>query len=146
MELKQIGLVHSPYKTKGSAPRQGKLSEETATMEIFMDYADAMKGIERLSHVIVLYWGDQANREILQSAPPWQQEELGVFSTRSPNRPNPIAFCVCKIINVEGRLIQVTGLDALDGSPILDIKGYSTEVDSYPEACSIRTGCHDAKK
>ena len=134
MELKAIGTIHSTYKERKDAPRQGKFSDATSKIQIYEPYLPAMKGIEELSHIIVLYWGDRADREIVQSPTPWSPEIRGVFSTRSPNRPNPIAFCVCKILSIEGDTIEVEGLDALDGSPLLDIKAYSAEVDAYPEA------------
>lgn len=138
IELKKIGVIHSEYKNKKEAPRQGALSSNISTIEIFPQYVKALKRIDELSHIIVLYWGDKSDRNSLESIPPWEKEDktYGVFSIRSPNRPNPIALCVCKILSVEDNLIKVTGLDALDGSPLLDIKAYAPELDSYPEAMS----------
>ncbi len=59
---------------------------------------------------------------------------MGVFSTRSPNRPNPVAFCVAEVVEVKDNCLKVRNLDALDQSPLLDIKAYSAEIDAYPEA------------
>lgn len=135
MQLKQIGIVQSSYKDRKDAPRQGKFSDETSILVLEETYLPALTTIEELSHIIVLYWGNKANREILESPTPWSPDVIrGVFTTRSPNRPNPIAFCVCKIINIDGNKIEVSGLDALDGSPLLDIKAYAPDVDCYPEA------------
>ena len=136
MELKKIGIIHSVYENKKQAPRQGMLSPQESTIEVFPEYIKALDGLGKLSHIIVLYWGDMADRSVLESIPPWGTESYGVFSIRSPHRPNPIAFCVCKIIRVEKNLIKVTGLDALNGSPLLDIKAYSAKIDCYPEAKS----------
>ena len=134
MKLNPIGIIHSPYKKRGEAPRQGRLSENEITLEIFPPFTDALKGINRCSHLIVLYWGDQANREILQSHTPHSEVAIGVFSSRSPNRPNPIAFCVADLIQQEENLLTVHGVDALDGSPLLDIKAYVPTLDSLPQA------------
>lgn len=138
MELKKIGVIHSEFANRKETPRQGLLSPKESTIEVFEEYSAGLKSIEKLSHLIVLYWGDQANREVVESVPPWETEgkSYGVFSIRSPNRPNPLAFCVCKVVSVEGNKIKVTGLDAFDGSPLLDIKAYSAKSDCYPEASS----------
>jgi tRNA-Thr(GGU) m(6)t(6)A37 methyltransferase TsaA len=134
MQLTTIGLIHSPYKEGYQTPRQGRLSEEETSLEIFPPFTAALKGIEQNSHLIVLYWGDRANRETLQSRTPYSQELVGVFSSRSPNRPNPIAFCVADLVRLEGNRLIVRGVDALDGSPLLDIKAYAPAIDSIPEA------------
>lgn len=136
MQLTQIGIIHSPYKEKGQAPRQGRLSQEEMTLEIFPDYAPALKNLDQLTHVIVLYWGDRADRSTLQSPTPFSREPVGVFSSRSPNRPNPIAFNIAELLDVQESALIVRGLDALDGSPLLDIKAYSPAIDSLPEAKS----------
>ena len=95
--------------------------------------------MERCSHLVVLYWGDRANRETLQSRTPFSEVPVGVFSSRSPNRPNPIAFCVADLIRQEGNRLIVRGVDALDGSPLLDIKAYAPGVDCIPQTTNKRT-------
>jgi tRNA-Thr(GGU) m(6)t(6)A37 methyltransferase TsaA len=133
MELVPIGVIHSPYQERGQAPRQGRLSENIITLEIHPQFAAALEGIARCSHLVVLYWGDRANRETLQSRTPFSQVPVGVFSSRSPNRPNPIAFCVAELVRTEGSRLIVRGVDALDGSPLLDIKAYAPTIDSIPQ-------------
>ncbi|HZK25352.1 MAG TPA: tRNA (N6-threonylcarbamoyladenosine(37)-N6)-methyltransferase TrmO [Oscillospiraceae bacterium] len=130
MELKRIGIIHSSYTDKGAAPRQGKYSQQVSTIEILPEYAAGLAGIEERSHIVVLYWGDRANRETLTAVPPGRTSEKGVFALRSPNRPNPIALCICKIISVKENSIKVTGLDALNNSPVLDIKPYIPHLDT----------------
>lgn len=139
MELTPIGLIHSPYQERGDAPRQGRLSNNEITLEIFPQFADALKDITRSSHLIVLYWGDRANRSILQSKTPFSDVPVGVFASRSPNRPNPIAFCVVDLLRQEGNRLIVRGVDALDGSPLLDIKTYAPAIDSFPQATNFHT-------
>jgi len=134
MQLTAIGVIHSPYKQRGDAPRQGRLSDNELTLEIYLHFADALKDVTRCSHLIVLYWGDRANRETLQSRTPFSDVPVGVFASRSPNRPNPIAFCVADLIRQEGNRLVVRGVDALDGSPLLDIKAYAPAIDAIPNA------------
>ncbi len=133
IQLTPIGVIHSTYKQRGEAPRQGKLSENEITLEVFRPFTAVLKDIECCSHLIVLYWGDRADREILQSHTPFSEMPVGVFSSRSPNRPNPIAFCVADLIRRKGNFLVVRGIDALDDSPLLDIKPYATALDSIPQ-------------
>jgi tRNA-Thr(GGU) m(6)t(6)A37 methyltransferase TsaA len=132
MQLNAIGVIHSPYKNRGDAPRQGRLSDAEQILEVFAEYAAGLMGIEKAARLIVLYWGDRADRSVLQSPTPFNSEPVGVFSSRSPNRPNPIAFCVADLLRRDGNRLVVRGVDALDGSPLLDLKAYSPSVDSFP--------------
>ena len=133
MKLIEIGIIHSLYKEAKDAPRQGRLSDKVSEIQIHKEYTSAMAGVEDLSHIIVLYWADRADRSMKETSRR-RPTVTGIFATRSPARPNPIAFCVCKILEVNENMIRVTGLDALDGSPLLDIKVYSAGIDCYPEA------------
>ncbi|AAB90992.1 tRNA (N6-threonylcarbamoyladenosine(37)-N6)-methyltransferase TrmO [Archaeoglobus fulgidus] len=129
MILKPIGVVKSPFKTQNDAPRQGRFSDAVSEIAIFDEYADGLHKIENLRHIIVLYWMDKASRDKLRVVPPGETEERGVFTTRSPSRPNPIGLCVVEILEVERNRLKVRWLDALDGSPVIDIKKYSPEID-----------------
>ena len=137
--LEQIGVVHSQYKMRQDAPYQGRHEKVEAIIEIFQEYAPALQDVEQCTHLIVLYWQDQAKRDQLQTVTPWGPEVHGIFATRSPNRPNPIGLCVVDLIECQGRFLTVSGLDALDGSPVIDIKPYSSAVDAIPHA---RIGWH----
>jgi tRNA-Thr(GGU) m(6)t(6)A37 methyltransferase TsaA len=130
MQLIPIGIIHSPYKTRMDAPRQGRLADDEAVLEIHEEFKDGLMYVERLKHLIVLYWCHKAERDVLQTVTPWGPELKGVFATRSPARPNPIAFCIAEVIRMDGNRIYVKGVDALDGSPLLDIKPYSYQIDS----------------
>ncbi len=134
MELKQVGVIHSPFQERKDAPRQGRLSAIEMVIEIFPEFEDCLLAIENTSHIFVLYWGDRANREIHQSPTPFSKEPVGVFVSRSPNRPNPIAICIANLLRREENKLIVSGLDALDNSPLLDIKVYSSAIDSIPDA------------
>lgn len=129
IKLKAIGVIRSPYINHKDAPRQGQMAAETSIIEIFPQYQAGLKDIDHISHLIVLYWCDRADREVLQTITPFGPEEKGVFACRSPGRPNPIAFCVAKILERKGNTLLVQGVDALDSSPLLDIKPYSSSLD-----------------
>jgi tRNA (adenine37-N6)-methyltransferase len=133
LELVPIGVIHSPYRVKGDAPHQGRLSAAVSEIEIFPEYANGLRDIAARPHLIVLYWLDRADRGTLTAVPPHSKKEHGVFATRSPDRPNPIGFAVVDILGIEGSRITVRGLDAFDGTPVLDIKPYSAEIDCIKE-------------
>ncbi|WP_088553879.1 tRNA (N6-threonylcarbamoyladenosine(37)-N6)-methyltransferase TrmO [Calderihabitans maritimus] len=134
MQLKQIGVIHSPYKEKANAPPQGRLKEDQFEIEIYPEFAAGLKDIEDASHLIVLYWCDKADRETLITNTPWDDEPHGVFVTRSPNRPNPIAFDIVDLVSQQGNKLIVRGMDALDNSPLLDIKPYNSQTDAISGA------------
>ena len=134
IECIPIGIVRSPYRVRGDAPRQGRLADTVAEIRVLETYAAGLEGIERSSHLIVLYWLDRAERGLLFAKPPGETRERGVFSTRSPARPNPIGFGIVDLVRREENVLVVRGLDALDGTPVLDIKPYSPEIDCIPEA------------
>ncbi|NLA05649.1 MAG: tRNA (N6-threonylcarbamoyladenosine(37)-N6)-methyltransferase TrmO, partial [Firmicutes bacterium] len=114
MLLKPIGIIHSPYKVSGDAPRQGRYSEHPMELEIYEQYVAGLKDIDRATHLIVLHWLHHAKRDLLLVKTPHRQKVRGVFACRSPVRPNPIAFNVVKLIGVRGNRLTVQGLDALD--------------------------------
>jgi tRNA-Thr(GGU) m(6)t(6)A37 methyltransferase TsaA len=132
--LIQIGIVHSPYATRKDAPFQGRRANEESTLEVFEDYEPALLDIDQCSHLIVLYWQDRADRDVLRTRTPWGPEVHGVFATRSPNRPNPIGLCVVELLERDGPLLKVRGMDALEGSPLIDIKPYSPGTDCVQDA------------
>lgn len=90
--------------------------------------------METVTHLIVLYWCDRADRSRLHATPPIDNKSHGVFATRSPNRPNPIALDIARLVERKENKLIVSGMDALDGSPILDLKPYSPEIDCILDA------------
>jgi len=134
MELTPIGVIHSPYRVAGDAPRQGRLRDTTATIEIFEHYAAGLREVENCTHLFVLYWLDRADRTLLSATPPGTTGSRGVFATRSPHRPNPIGLGIVNLLGVKGPTLTVQGLDALDGTPVLDLKPYVSSLDCIPDA------------
>lgn len=129
MKLQPIGVVNSPYKKSEDAPRQGRYSEKLSKIIVFEEYLEGLQDIERHKYYYVFYWLDKAERDKLKGIPPGKTEERGVFSIRSPIRPNPIALCLVELVKIEDNTLTVKWLDALDGSPLLDIKPFWPETD-----------------
>lgn len=130
IELNPIGVVRSPYRERGDAPRRGRLSETESEILIDEQFVPGLKDLAKNRHLIVLCWFDRADRRTLTATPPGRTVEQGVFATRSPDRPNPIGLSVVDLIEVAGRSLRVRGLDALDMTPVLDIKPYAPGLDS----------------
>jgi tRNA-Thr(GGU) m(6)t(6)A37 methyltransferase TsaA len=129
MHLKPIGVIHSPYIELWDAPAQGRLTETRVELELYPEYERGLKDIEEATHLIVLYWGHLSKRDVMQTRTPFGPELRGVFACRSPSRPNPIAFCAAELLGRDGTRLLVRGVDAVDGSPLLDIKPYSSDLD-----------------
>jgi len=132
IELEPIGVIHSPFTSRGSAPRQGRSCSEPMKIEIYPQFVPGLGTMEGISHIWVLYWMDRAERDILFAKRPDWGDPRPVFTIRSPARPNPIALSIGRIEaieEIEKGIITVTGLEALDGSPVLDIKPYVVEID-----------------
>jgi tRNA-Thr(GGU) m(6)t(6)A37 methyltransferase TsaA len=141
--LKPVGVAHTPYRAAGEAPFQGRFAKATAVLEIFEEYSAALLDVERSNFLYVLYWAHLADRGVLRTATPWGPEPRGVFACRSPARPNPINLCVVELLERRENRLTVRGLDALDGSLILDIKPYSASIDSVSQA---RIGWFEEKR
>jgi tRNA-Thr(GGU) m(6)t(6)A37 methyltransferase TsaA len=133
IEIHAIGYVRSPYKVKGDAPRQGRLSDTVSEIVIDEQYRPALWQIEGRKHLWVLCWFDRADRTVLRAIPPGTSAEKGVFAIRSPDRPNPVSLCMVDLLSVNDSVLKVRGLDAIDGTPVIDIKVYSADVDCARE-------------
>jgi len=129
MELIPIGFVRSPYRKHGDAPRQGRLSDTISEIVIDEKFHPALWQIDGRKHLWILCWFDRADRSVLRAIPPGQSAEKGVFAIRSPGRPNPISLCLVDFIGVKDGVLKVRGLDAFDGTPVIDIKVYSADID-----------------
>jgi tRNA-Thr(GGU) m(6)t(6)A37 methyltransferase TsaA len=117
-----------------------KAGEQEAKIRIFPEFCAGLKGIENFSHLIILYWihlrDNEEERRTLLVFPKRHavNVETGVFACRSPSRPNPIGLCVVRLLKIEECNLTVKDLDALEGSPIIDIKPYIPRADSIPNA------------
>ena len=124
-ELHPIGRVRSPIQSPEEAPKQGDEGAPEAWLEIDSAVAEAARHLRVGEEVIVLTWLDRADRSVLSVHPRGDERRplTGVFSTRSPDRPNPIGLHRVTVLEIAGGLrFRVSGLEALDGTPILDLK------------------------
>lgn len=123
-ELYCIGVVHGDITALDEAPKNYSISEHIGILEIDPRYAEGLDGIEVGTTIVVLFWLHRSSREVLKVYPRGDRSRglSGVFATRSPVRPNPIALSELTVLAVEGNRLRVRGLDVLDGTPIIDIK------------------------
>jgi len=127
VNLKVIGIIHSKYKTTFEAPRQGK--DEISRIEIYKEYIEGLTDIDGFSHLHVYYWLHKSEGFSNLVKTPWDENLHGVFTTRSPHRPNPIAHSVVELIEREENILSVKRLDAIEGTPVIDIKPYVKSLD-----------------
>ena len=123
-EVKAIGRVESPLTDLASAPRQSDEGAPAAWLAIEPEYVEALHGIEAGDALLVLTWLDRARRDVLRVHPRGDESRPleGVFHTRSPHRPNPIGVHRVEVVAIDGGRVRVRSLEALDGTPILDLK------------------------
>jgi tRNA-Thr(GGU) m(6)t(6)A37 methyltransferase TsaA len=125
-KLKFIGVVES--------------SGELSRVKIFPEFCVGLEGLNNFSHIIILYWfhlrDNEEERRTLRVVPRRHPgaPQVGVFTSRSPSRPNPIGLCVVELTKIEDCTLVVRGLDAFEGSPIIDIKPYIPRADSISDA------------
>jgi tRNA-Thr(GGU) m(6)t(6)A37 methyltransferase TsaA len=117
-----IGHVETPWAARGDCPRQGDLDGPCCHLVLDPRWGEALTDIERHRHLQVLYWMDQARRDLVLLSPRSRPEPTGVFSLRAPTRPNPIASSLVALVERRGSVLIVRGLDCVDGTPLLDIK------------------------
>ena len=132
--FRPIGTVHNPVK-KGTQ----RWDQVTSEIELLPEHAERLDGLEDFSHIQVIFYLDRVSRHERQMKRfhPRDREDLplvGAFATRSQRRPNPIGLTTVRLLSRRGNTLRVKGLDALDGTPVLDIKPYSPGRDLHPEA------------
>ena len=132
-DLRPVGRVESPLNDPASAPKQGDEGAPEATILVEPQFAPALDGIAAGDALLVLTWLDRADREVLKVHPRGDSSrpESGVFATRSPHRPNPIGLHRVRVLEIEADRLRVADLEALDGTPVLDLKPV---MDSDPNA------------
>ena len=134
VDLKIIGVVRSPWKTTIDAPFQG--NNIVSEIEIFEKYSSGLKDIEGFSHLHIFYWLHQSEGYSLNVNTPWDTKPHGLFTTRSPHRPNPMGHSIVELAERKGNTLKIKGLDAIDGTPVIDIKPYVKKLDLKKDAIS----------
>lgn len=130
IEYHPIGKFHSNLTPQTGAPRQGILQPENkGSIEIFEEYAEALRDLGKYEYIIVIYHMHISKKWHSDVRPPGSKRSFGLFATRSPNRPNPIGFAVIKLNGIDGTRLHVSGIDAFNGTPVLDIKPWIPSID-----------------
>jgi tRNA-Thr(GGU) m(6)t(6)A37 methyltransferase TsaA len=129
LAMQPIGFVKSPYTNSKEIPKGlGAKHEAEGSLEIRPEFGSGLTDIEGFSHLFVIWAFDRSEGFSLMVTPPSDDRSHGVFATRSPRRPNPIGLTVVELLSREGASLRVRGIDMLDGTPILDIKPYLSNV------------------
>ena len=127
--MEPIGYIRSPYRETREIPKGcGAKHEAEGVLEILPEFEAGLLDIEGFSHLYVIWQFHRSDGYDLASKPPIDDRVHGVFATRSPRRPNPIALTVVELLGRDGRELRVRGVDMLDGTPILDIKPYLSSI------------------
>lgn len=130
-EVTPVGYVRSEVTGRDQAPRQGRDACQEAVIEILPQFGGALDGIGQWSRLVVICWMHLAERDTLAVRPRGEANvpRAGVFGTRSPARPNPLTVYTVDLVSVEGNLLTVRGIDAIDKTPVLDIKPHIHRLD-----------------
>lgn len=117
-----IGVIHTPWADRLKCPRQGRADGPICRIAIKDPWVAALDGIERFERLEVLYWLHESRRDLVRQSPANDGTVRGTFGLRSPVRPNPIGTSIATLVSREGPILNVRGLDCLDGTPLLDLK------------------------
>jgi len=134
--LHPIGTIHSPFREKAQTPIQSSRTQAKGVVEVFREYADGLQDLEGFSHIYLFYVFHQSSGYSLIVKPFLDDRLHGVFATRYPERPNPLGMSIVRLPARRDNLLEIEGVDMLEGTPLLDIKPYVPEFD-------IRTGTAD---
>jgi tRNA-Thr(GGU) m(6)t(6)A37 methyltransferase TsaA len=135
--LKPIGVIHSPFSDKAQTPIQSTRSQASGQVEVFPEYAPGLQGLEGFSHIYLLYAFHLSEGYTLKVQPFLDDELHGLFATRHPCRPNPIGLSVVRLLARQDNILDIEGVDVLDGTPLLDIKPYVPDFDVRTD---VKTG------
>lgn len=120
--LRFIGTIRTPWRTRDTCPRQGRLDGPECQLVLDPVWHEALRGLQEFQTIEVLYWLDKSRRDLILQSPGSDGHTVGTFALRSPVRPNPIGTSLVKLERIESGNVYVRGLDCLDGTPLIDIK------------------------
>ena len=135
--MKPIGVIHSPFTDKTQTPIQPTRSQAVGRVDVYPEFAEGLQDLEGFSHIFLLYAFHQSNSYTLQVKPFLDNQMRGLFATRHPCRPNPIGLSVVRLLARRENILDIEGVDMLDGTPLLDIKPYVPEFDVRTD---VKTG------
>ena len=132
MEIKPIGVIHSPFKKPDGMPIQPAFAKNAeGVVELQPQFTQGLKDLQDFERIWLLYWFDRVIETKL-TVKPFREDVLrGLFSTRAPCRPNPIGLSPVRLLRIEANKLYIADIDVLDGTPLLDIKPYIPEFDCY---------------
>jgi len=122
--MRPIGVIHSPFTEKSQTPIQASRSQAKGTVEVHPEFAEGLQDLEGFSHIYLLYVFHGSSGYTMLAKPFLDDQVRGLFATRYPFRPNPIGLSVVRLLNRKDNLLEIEGVDMLDGTPLLDIKPY----------------------
>jgi tRNA-Thr(GGU) m(6)t(6)A37 methyltransferase TsaA len=135
--MQPIGVIHSPFTDKKQTPIQPPRSQAVGRVEVYPEFAEGLQDIEGFSHLILLYVFHCSTEYNLRVEPFLDDQKRGLFATRYPCRPNPIGLSIVRLLARQENLLEIEGVDVLDGTPLLDIKPYVPEFDTRTD---VQTG------
>lgn len=135
--MKPIGVIHSPFDDKSQTPIQPTRSQAIGRVEVFPAFADGLQDLEGFSYIILLYVFHQSSGYTLRVKPFLDEQLHGLFATRHPCRPNPIGLSIVRLLARQSNILEIEGVDVLDGTPLLDIKPYVPDFDIRTD---VKTG------
>jgi len=136
--MNPIGIIRSPFAEPADAPIQPAFARgAVGRVELKPEFADGLCDLDGFSHIVLLYHMHLATGYALRVKPYLDDQKRGLFATRAPRRPNPIGLSVVRLERIEGTIVHVRDIDAVDGSPLLDIKPY---IPPFESAQEVRIG------
>jgi tRNA-Thr(GGU) m(6)t(6)A37 methyltransferase TsaA len=126
-----IGRIRTPWTSRDDTPRQGSLDGPVCRLEIFEPWMQALQGLDKFTHLQVIYWLHLSRRDLVLQRRRGETESHGTFALRSPVRPNPLGVSTVGLVGIEGAIVLVRGLDCVDQTPLIDLK---------PDRCQFSPG------
>jgi len=140
--MRPIGVIHSPFTEKKQTPIQPSRSQAVGLVEVYPEYAKGLQDVEGFSHIILIYAFHCSSGYELRIKPFLDKDLRGLFATRYPCRPNPIGMSTVKLLSRQDNVLEIEGVDVLDGTPLLDIKPYVPGFDIQEMEAETRIGWH----
>ena len=140
--MRPIGIIRTPFTESKGMPIQPVFSRTVGRVEVFAEYAEGLQDLESFSHVILIYALHHSEGYSLRVKPFLDDVARGLFATRHPCRPNPIGLSTVRLLTRRAAVLEVEGIDVLDGAPLLDIKPYVPDFDAKTDA---RAGWYDSR-
>lgn len=144
IEFSPIGIIHTPFKNVNNMPVQPTADASAeGWIEIYDEFSEGLADLGGFSHIYLIFHLHESKGSRLKVIPFLDTVERGIFSTRSPARPNPVGLSLVKLVSVTGNILKIQGLDILDGTPLIDIKPF---VPMFEDAGDVRTGWFSGKE